>query len=187
MSILKTLNAKPAASKAAGKMTLETLEAAAAAGEWLAAKAVTVEAEARLEVAETALKPIATRAWFEGNAGKAKPESSILIPSNNGTAMVTFAATWTARGGLDLLPAELVREKWAIKIDGDKIPAAVAEAFASELMALAAKHGVSEAVTAKGGPAPVSHFGEVRHTLPVETNLAAEAAGLGTRITIRAK
>src|SRR4029450_7038980 len=99
MSILKTLNAKPAASKAAGKMTLETLEAAAAAGEWLggeggpgrgrggragggggagawrAAQAATVEAEARLEVAETALKPIATRAWFEGNAGKAKPES----------------------------------------------------------------------------------------------------------------
>jgi hypothetical protein len=85
---------------------------------------------------------------------------------------------------LATLPRELVRERFDIKIDGDSMDAAQAEPFLLELQALAAKYKVE--LKSDVGLYPVPDFNVRRFTvLTPEQNLVAEAAGLGTKITLR--
>lgn len=187
VSPMKALNGikKIGSTKGTTHPTLTTQEALTAGAEWMAARASLAAAESRLEVAELALKPLVTRGWFEMNHGKATPDTSLKVPvAGQGSVLVSFAAAW--RGGEGVLPDTLLREKWELKVKGDEIPPEKADQFITELLALAEKHGVTSAVSAKSGKAPIQGFNELRHTaLSVEENLNAESNGLGTRTTMK--
>jgi len=184
MSILSKLNVTPARSR--DVLTLGDPAAVEAAVTWISAKHAAQSAESSLDISAAALTPLVRAEYFRANVGRAKPCGSVEVPAHNGTVLASFASVWSAKGGVGLLPADLVRERFTIRIDGDALPAAVAGRFVDGLLKLAAACGCPEAVKATGGLAPVPTFNEVRHSrLTLAQNEAVEAAGLGTRLTLR--
>ena len=185
MSILSKLPIAP--SKGRGEvLTLSDPTVAALAAEWISAKRDLQSAETGVDITAAAVIPHARAEWFRGNVGRARPVGSVEIPSVAGTLLASFASVWSPKGGMDLIPAHLRRERFSIRINGDAIPDAVQGGFVADLLALAERHGIPDAITATGGIAPVPQFNELRHReLTVAQNEAAEAAGLGTRVTLR--
>jgi hypothetical protein len=183
---LKDLAAKTAAKK---NEAVNLNDCAPIADSWLAAKEAAKVAEATLQMAAEALSAIACPAWIAGNTGKASPASSVLVAGTEGSALVSFAGIYACKGGTEMLPETLVRRKWSLSVDGDAIPAEKADAFVEALLKLAADHGLSDAVGAKVVERyPVADFGIRRfRDLTPEQNAAVEAAGLGTRVSIRVK
>ena len=183
-SILSRLPIAPAKSR--DVITLNSTPATEAAAAWISSKHDEQSATAGLEMCAAALVPLARAEYFRANRDRAKPCGSVEIVSPAGTVLASFASVWTAKGGMDLLPAELRREKFTLRINGDAIPDGVQAVFVDRLLALARDLGCPEAVTATGGMAPIPTFNEIRHRLlsPAQ-NEAVEAAGLGTRVTLR--
>lgn len=71
--------------------------------------------------------------------------------------------------------ARYFRQKFALKIDGDKIPEASVEPLLAELQEVFARHEAAGALTFKSIIAPTSDFHAARHSqLSVEENLAME-------------
>jgi hypothetical protein len=184
MSILSKLPIAPAKSR--DVIVLNSTPATEAAAAWIASKHDEQSATAGLEMCAAAVIPLARAEYFRANVGRPKPCGSVEIVSPAGTVLASFASVWTAKGGLDLLPPEVKRPKFAIRINGDAIPDDRQEPFVDGLMLLARTLGCPDAVTATGGMAPIPTFTEVRHRLlsPAQ-NEAVEAAGLGTRVTLR--
>ena len=183
-SILSKLPITPARSR--DVLTLNSPAATEAAAAWIASKHDEQSATAGLEMCAAAVIPLARGEYFRANRDRAKPCGSVEIVSPAGTVLASFASVWTAKGGMDLLPAELRREKFTIRINGDAIPDGVQGAFVDGLKALAVSLGCPEAITATGGMAPIPTFNEIRHrVLSPAQNEAVEAAGLGTRVTLR--
>jgi len=181
MSILGTLPIKP--TKGTEHLTLN---APAEAEAWVRAKHAAQAADAQLDIAAAGLETPARALFFAANAGRAKPVGSIEAAGTSGRVLISYANAYAAKGGVTLLPADLIRERFTLRINGDAIPADKAPGFVNDLLALAARHGVPDAITATGGLAPVPTFGELRHVrLTPAQNLAAEAAGLGTRVSFR--
>ena len=184
MSILSKLPITPAKSR--DVIVLNSTPATEAAAAWIASKHDEQSATAGLEMCAAAVIPLARAEYFRANVGRPKPCGSVEIVSPAGTVLASFASVWTAKGGVDLLPPELRRERFSLRINGDAIPDGVQAVFVDRLLALARDLGCPDAVTATGGMAPVPTFNEVRHRLlsPAQ-NEAVEAAGLGTRVTLR--
>lgn len=184
MSILSKLPITPAKSR--DVIVLNDPEAVEAAKLWISAKQDEQSATAGLEICASALIPRVRAEYFRANVGRNKPCGSIEVTTPAGAVLASFASVWTAKGGMDLLPPELRRERFNIRIVGDAIPDAIQGVFVDRLLALAKELGCPDAVTASGGVAPIPTFNEVRHRLlsPAQ-NEAAEAAGLGTRVTLR--
>lgn len=142
-------------------------------------------AKANVEVLKTPIYDAARNLYLHANAGRPVPDSAVLFPTPVGTIRASFCKSWEAKkDAIKLLPPELVRQAFEIKIDGDDLAPAVAMPFIVELQALAKKYGAKLKVTK--GLYPVPDFNTRRFVeLSPEANAAAEAAGLGTKITLR--
>lgn len=182
MSILNLL--KPTAtSKKSPAIRTDTGIAEAIA--FIEAKRQLDAADANAEVLKSAVYDLARGVYLTANAGRPVPDDAVEFPTPIGTVRASFSAAWKASPAcIAALPSGLVRERFTIQIDGDGMSEAQATAFVPALLALAAQHGVK--VESKGALYPVPDFNVRRFTvLTPEQNLAAEAAGLGTKITLR--
>ncbi len=182
-SILGQLNIKPAKGKSPPAVTsTEGIEHATA---FIAAKDSLDSAEASAEVYKAEVYAAARRVYLAANIGKPVPVDAVEFPTPVGTVRASFGTVWKAApAAVALLPTSLVRERFVISIDGDAMSPAQANAFVPALLSLAREHGVT--VEAKGGVYPVPEFNARRFTeVTPEVNAAVEAAGLGTRITLR--
>lgn len=160
---------------------LDTPEATRLAANWRHAGDGIKLLEANQTVARDALQPIAFAHWLQANNGVAKPAASVLVDN----VLITFGASWT--GCPAALPPEYKRQKFGFKIDGDKIPPAVAQGFVNDLVALVVKHGVKGALKITDEEAPAKEFGTARHKLGPEFNLELERLGLGTKVSFKAR
>lgn len=71
--------------------------------------------------------------------------------------------------------AQFFRQSFELKIDGDKIPSASADALIDAIQELFAEYGAAEALTAKAVIKPNADFHMARHTaLSVDENMAIE-------------
>ena len=183
MSILATLGVKPTKGKSSPAITAN--EGLSEAAEFIASKERLDAAEADAEVRKGPLYDIARRLYLASNAGRPIPVDAVEFPTPAGTVRASILNAYAAPiPAIALLPTAMVRERFTIKLDGDTIPAETAGAFVADLQALAAKYGVP--LSAKGGLYPVPTFNTRRHVeLSPEVNASLEAAGLGTRITLR--
>ena len=184
MSILNLLKpTAPGASKKSPAIaaTIGLPEAEA----FIVAKAQLDAADANADVIKSLVYDFAQQIYLKSNAGRPVPDDAVEFRTPAGTVRASFSSAWKATpSGIATLPSSLVRERFTIQIDGDGMSPAQASAFVPELLALAAKHGVK--VDAKGGLYPVPDFNSRRFTeLSPEANVAAEEAGLGTKITLR--
>jgi len=154
---------------------------------WLSANREEDEAAGRKTAIRTELEPMVFRRWLEANDGVADPTASVLIASPAGELLVSMAAAY--KKVPDGFPKEHLRQEFGFAIDGDKVPAGVAQAFANDLIALCARYGLSHGkggalkITNKLVPSP--EFGTARHKLGVEVNRMLEAGGLGTKVTFK--
>lgn len=202
MSIRDAFKKPGTASKApAGRIILDTPATRELAARWLQAKAEREAAESRETVAKTELLPMARKAWLEQNHDRLEPQSGILVPAQDLPTMahVLFQSRWNPTGGVNLLPPTLQCERFAIRVDGDEIPAHVAKDFVSYVAKGCELFGVSfafvepkeeseAAVKLSARTVPIPTFNDVRHTqLSVEENERLEAAGLGTQVQFRVK
>jgi len=152
---------------------------------FIAAKAALDAAEANAEVLKSSVYDIARGVYLTANAGRPVPDDAVEFRTLAGVVRASFSSAWKAApSGVATLPPALIRERFTIQIDGDGMSPAQAQAFVPALLALAQAHGVK--VDAKGGLYPVPDFNTRRFVeLSPEANAAAEAAGLGTKITLR--
>ena len=151
---------------------------------YLSATRILEHAEADQALVKEALAQPVREHFFRANHGLAAPCKSVRLPGNLGSVLVSFSSIWNPKTEQPALPATMLREQFTIAIKGDEIPPEKAEPFVKALLALAAEHGVSDAITAKAKRVPVPAFAELRHRdLTVEQNLALEAEGLGTRVS----
>lgn len=163
---------------------------------YLAGKGKEEEGKAEKDRAGMILKPALLRVWLAGNAGRPSPESSVRLLVPMGTPPVptkmtaSFAAQWFPTAGVDLaaigVPADMVRKKLNLTIDGDLIPVEKIETVVDGIVKILAAAGCSDALGYKLTDYPRPEFAEVRHTrLTPETNEAIELAGLNTRVSIK--
>lgn len=155
------------------------------ASRFIVAKTAFDAAKANSEVLKDPVYDTARRLFLSANAGRPVPDSAVLFPTPVGTVRASFCKSWEAsKESLKLLPPALVRPAFDIKIDGDDLAPAVAAPFVVELQALAKKYGAKLKISK--GMYPVPDFNARRFTeMTPELNSAAEAAGLGTKITLR--
>lgn len=176
-------------SKTADHILLDAPEARLLTSRWLSAEREESEANGRKTAVRTELEPLVLTRWLEANNGVAAPAASVLLPSPAGELLVSMAASWKKIP--PGFPTQYLRQEFGFAIDGDKVPAGVAQAFANDLIALCARYGLSHEkggalkITNKQVPAP--EFGTARHTLGVEVNKALESGGLGTKVTFKAR
>jgi hypothetical protein len=110
--------------------------------------------------------------WFAVHHGKAEIASSVafqgvsgrevLVTAQNRYKAVTDEAALAAAIG-DEAAARYFRQKFELKIDGDKIPDTAADALITELQELFARHNASAALTAKATICPNAEFHAARH------------------------
>ncbi len=162
-------------------------ELLAQAERWIAADEKFESAESALEVENITFKPALRAAWFTANSGRAKPESSLKMPTPTGTVSASFAAQWFPKTDLAaMLPATEIRQRCELKIAADKIDESKQEALVSAILAVVDELGCSEAITIKLASYPRETFATTRHSLfSVEQNERMELAGLGTRLALR--
>lgn len=179
MSILSLLPTKQAKSK---HLTLPGFEDNV--DRYLSATRILEHAEADQALVKEALQAPIREHFFRSNHGLAAPMKSVRLPGNLGSVLVSFSALWSPKVEQPALPPTMLREQFTISVKGDEIPPEKAEPFVRALLALAAEHGVSDAISAKAKRVPVPAFAELRHRdLTVEQNLALEESGLGTRVS----
>jgi len=165
--------------------------------EYITAKGQEDAATARKKLAEAVLKPKLMRFWLAGNVGRATPETSVRVVVPVGTPPVpakltaSFAAQWYPTAGVNLaaigVPADLVRRKLTLTIDGDEIPEAKIEGVVQAIMTALTSAGCASALSYKLIDYPKAEFATARHgRLTPEQNEALEVAGLNTRCSIKA-
>lgn len=184
MSILNLL--KPTAPGASKKSpAIAATIGLSEAEDFIVAKARLDAADANAEVIKSLVYDFAQQIYLKTNDGRPVPDDAVEFRTPAGTVRASFSSAWKAApSGIATLPSALIRERFTIQIDGDGMSPAQAGAFVPELLALASKHGVK--VDAKGGLYPVPDFNARRFTeMSPELNSEAEAAGLGTKITLR--
>jgi hypothetical protein len=141
--------------------------------------------EGSLEIKKAELKSLAQGFYFENMHGKMDIPSSVVAkgtsPEQN--VIVTFASRYKVIQdetpiinaiGADRT-AQFFRQAFELKVDGDKIPADVAEELIGEITSLFSKYRASDALTAKAVIKPTADFHIARHTsLSVDENLEIE-------------
>lgn len=138
--------------------------------------------EGSLEAKKGELASRAGTFYFEHLHGKHDIPSSIEAKSPGGSVLVTMQNRYKAIEDDGPLveaigdrAAEFFRQSFTLKIDGDKIPEAVADDLITGLQELFASHGAAEALTAKAIIKPTPTFHVLRHTaLSVAENLAVQ-------------
>lgn len=148
--------------------------------DWLAEKA---ELVAQIATAKAQLAAIATEFYFRNGSGQVEVPSTVIIPGTTVDVGVTFSDSYgkiDEAGVVAVLGQEqagrMFRQSFTIEVDGDKIPAAKAQALINEIMVLFEKHESAEALAVKDGQVPVQEFHASRHfKLTVAQNLALHA------------
>jgi hypothetical protein len=118
----------------------------------------------------------------EHDAYEAKMEKDPTADQETGAILVTFVNKYppadesTVEQAIGEANAALYfRQKFALEIDGDKIPADQAGELIQELQTLFTKYGCPDALSASEKIVPVETFHKVRHTaLSKEQNAALE-------------
>lgn len=139
-----------------------------------------------LNVKKMELKSIAQRFFFNHHHGKSDIPSSVEATGINGEKVrVEFPSQYSKITdetpiieviGADRT-AQFFRQRFELKIDGDKIPAAHAGALIDAIQTLFAEYNASEALIANEIIKPTPDFHIARHTaLSVDENLAVEMA-----------
>ena len=149
--------------------------------------------EKQLETTKPELATAVTEFYFESAHGR-DPESSVIVPGTKGELMVVFpkqlVGAVTDEALRPLLGGRVeswFRQKVAIKVDGDLIPAAGAQTLIAELIELFARHGASDALSATENWVPLDVFHLQRHReLDVAQNVALNSvARIKTSVKIR--
>ena len=143
------------------------------------------------------LAGVITPFYFEHATGRAEVESSVLARGTKDELMVVFPKQLVgAFSESDIRPvlgeaktAEFFRPKWEIKVDGDKIPAPVAQDLVNGLVALFAQHGCADALSQSEKFVPLEVFHLQRHTLltPAQNLALNRIARIKTSIKTRSK
>jgi hypothetical protein len=141
--------------------------------------------ESAIDIKKAEIRSRAQAFFFEHLQGKHDIPSSIeaigKTPGEN--VLVTFSSRYKTiadeSGIIDAIgperTAQFFRQSFELKVDGDKIPVAVAEQLIMELQELFASHNASDALSAKTVIKPTADFHTARHsTLTLEENLAVE-------------
>lgn len=140
------------------------------------------------------LARLVTPFYFGHATGRAEVESSVITKGTKAELMVVFPKQLVgAFTEADLSPVlgqrttEFFRAKWALDIDGDKIPANAAQSIINELQALFARHHCADALSASEKFVPLEEFHLRRHcVLTPDQNLALNSvARIKTSIKIR--
>ncbi len=192
MSLLSAFKAAGVSAKTAREgdvIICNEPEAVVKAAEFAGAYDKAKAAEANTEVFKAEVYSHVRQFYFDVNAGRPAPWDGVRFPIPGGrNVLASIGTQFSAKipeGVLAMIPKPLLRERVTIKIDGDKVPAKGGDAFVAELLALGKRFGVPVELTA-GALVPVEDFNVRRHVeLTPADNLALEAAGLGTRITLR--
>jgi hypothetical protein len=139
-----------------------------------------------LNVKKMELKGLAQRFFFNHLHGKSDIPSSVEATGINGEKIrvefpsqyskITDESTIIEAIGAERT-AQFFRQRFELKIDGDKIPAEHAGALIEAIQTLFAEYNASEALTANEIIKPTPDFHIARHTaLSVDENLAVEMA-----------
>lgn len=163
---------------------------------YLAGKGKEEEGKSEKDQAAMILKPALLRVWLAGNAGRPAPESSVRLLVPMGTPPVptkmtaSFAAQWFPTADVNLaaigVPADLVRKKLNLTIDGDLIPAEKVEDVVRGIVGVLSAAGCGDSLGFKLIDYPKPEFAAARHTrLTPDQNEALELAGLNTRVSIK--
>jgi hypothetical protein len=139
-----------------------------------------------LNVKKMELKGLAQRFFFNHLHGKSDIPSSVEATGINGEKIrVEFPSQYSKITDestiIDAIGAErtaqFFRQRFELKIDGDKIPAEHAGALIDAIQTLFAEYNASDALTANEIIKPTPDFHIARHTaLSVDENLAVEMA-----------
>ena len=138
----------------------------------------------QLDSLKAELVQAATPFWFSHHAGRREVVSSVAVPALDGEqVLLTFVNRYKAADESALTPllgeqvGDWFRQKFELKIDGDKIPVAAAEDLLGELAELFARHGAADALSVKDTLVPQPEFHERRHSeLDLDLNLALQQA-----------
>lgn len=141
--------------------------------------------EGSLEIKKAELKSIAQGFYFQHLHGKldipssveargAKPDQSILIAFANRYKILADETPIIEAIGAERT-GQFFRQAFELKVDGDKIPADIAEDLIEEIQNLFTKYNAAEALTAKAVIKPTSDFHVARHSqLSVSENIAVD-------------
>lgn len=139
--------------------------------------------EGSLTVKKAELTALARQHWFTTLHGRHDIPSSVQCDNCDTSILVTFQnrykaiaddAPLVAALGPELA-ARFFQQSFALKIDGDKIPAAVADEVIAAVQEVFATHGCADALSAKAEFKPLKDFHTARHSaLTPEQNLAIE-------------
>jgi len=119
------------------------------------------------------LVPLARKFFIESTAGKSDVPSSVEAVCDDGSVLIVMQNRYKACEDEAALSAAIGKanvnryfyNKFVITVDGDKVPEAVAQTLINEMAALFAKHGASDALSAKSVTVPKAEFHESRHTI----------------------
>ena len=125
-----------------------------------------------LETDKSELRLRATLPYFQINQGKHEIPSSLSVASPAGEVLVTFQNRYS---GLEndsaILPilgeqtSKFFRQRFELKIDGDKLPQTHAQELLDELQALFTKYNAMDALEVKENIKPDSEFHSARHLI----------------------
>ena len=125
-----------------------------------------------LETDKSELRLRATLPYFQINHGKHEVPSSLSVASPAGEVLVTFQNRYS---GLEsdsaILPilgeqtSKFFRQRFELKIDGDKLPQLHAQELLDELQALFTKYNAMDALEVKDSIKPDSEFHSARHLI----------------------
>jgi hypothetical protein len=142
--------------------------------------------EGSLKIKKMELKSLAQAHFFNHLHGKSDIPSSVEATGINGEKVrIEFPSQYSKITDestiIDAIGAErtaqFFRQRFELKIDGDKIPAEHAGALIDAIQTLFAEYNASDALTANEIIKPTPDFHIARHTaLSVDENLAVEMA-----------
>lgn len=110
--------------------------------------------------------------YFTENANKAKPPSSISIPTDAGEVLVTFQNRYSKledEGPLTAIigeenAAKFIRQSFDLKIKGDQLPVGKEQDVVDEIIAVLEKHNAGSALEVKEELKPTPDFHVARLT-----------------------
>jgi hypothetical protein len=119
------------------------------------------------------LVPLARKFFLDSTSGKADVPSSVEAVCDDGSVLVIMQNRYKACEDEAALAAVIGKanvnryfySRFKVEVDGDKVPEAVAQTLIDEMAALFAKHGCTDALSAKSVTIPKPEFHESRHTV----------------------
>ena len=126
------------------------------------------------------LVPLARKFYLDVAHGKSDVPSSVEVCGSKEGVSVLVVMQNRYKGADEVAVGKVIgkanldryfHQHFEIKVDGDKVPEAVSQKLIDEIVALFAKHGCADALSAKSQVVPKPEFHEARHSvLSVDQN-----------------